>query len=491
MTTQSVRDFLLLLAAVAAGVVILLLSPGWGLDVHGQRLLASFAIIVVVWGTGCMSLPVSCLFLLVLMAFSVTDFSGSGGLSMSAALKMSLQGFAGLVPITIVAGTAFAAVVRSSGLAERIVFFIMKLVAGRSGAATPSRILAAFFIADLPASIMLPTAVGRCAIYLAIVEGFKKPFQFGRLDEDGPTNPFQKAVWIAVALVTLIMGGAFLTGAALTIMVAGMIEQGTGVAHYWTTSFALLYLPALVMMVVAYIALLRLFPSTVKSVDASFIDGELRKLGKFGYKEMYCLGAFILMIGLFMTDAIHKIPPPMVLVLTALLLFIPGIGPGDWKKDGKHIGWDGFFIIGVALGFSNMLTEYRVMDFIAAKISLLAIDTYLTALLVMIGVTLVIRLGIASNTASAALLVPIALSVGKAAGLDTFQIVSLGWITYIFCRLSFFLPHQSVEMLMSFGSGGYAKGDLTRAALVITSTALGVYLIWAAFFMPSILEAVT
>lgn len=481
------RNFLLLLLAFAVGGCVLAVSSGWGVDVYGRRLLASFAAIVVIWATGCLSLPVSCLFLLVMMTFSITDFSGAGGAGMSAALRKSLGGFAGLVPITIVAGTAFAAVTRSSGLAERLVYLIMKLVAGKSGGATPARVLGAFFLADLPASIMIPSAVGRTAMFMSIVEGFEKPFKFGRIDSGAPVNPFQKAVWITVSLVTLIMGGAFLTGAGLTIMVGGIIEETTKLPQYWGASFATLYLPALIVMFLCWFILLRLFPSTVKRVDVAFINDELRRLGPLTYNEKYCLATFLGMVALFLTDSWHKIPPPMVLVLSSATLFLPGIGAGSWKREGRHIGWDGFFIIGITLGFSTLLTQYKVMAFIASRVSLLNIGSYLVALLVMIGITLAVRLGMASITASAALIVPVALAVGQAAGLSTYEVACLGWITYIVCRLTIFLPHQSVEMLMTFGMNGYGKNDLARAAAYITPAVLGVYLVWGLFFMPRIL----
>lgn len=67
---------------------------------------------------------------------------------------------------------------------------------------------------------------------------------------------------------------------------------------------------------------------------------------------------------------------PLILLLVSVILFIPGIGAGSWKKEGKEIAWDGYFIIGAALAFSNLLGTYKVMDFIAAKISLLNIHSY-------------------------------------------------------------------------------------------------------------------
>ena len=482
------KNFLLFCAALLVGAIFLHIVSGWDINIHGQRLLGSFAAIVVVWSSGCTTLPVSCLLLLVLMTFSATDFAGTGGsgVPMGTALRQSLGGFATLVPITILTGTAFAAVLRSSGFAERIVYLILKLVAGKSGGATPARVLGAFFIAELPASIMIPSAAGRTAMYLAIVNGFDKPLGFTKADDGAIANPFQKALWIGVSFICLIMGGAFLTGASLTLMVGGIIEQGTGIAQFWTSSFAVLYLPAIAVMFITWLVLLRLFPSTVKRVDSSFINEELTRLGPLTFAEKYCMAAFILMVGLFLTDSIHRIPPPMVLVITCFSLFVPGIGPGNWHEDGKHISWDGFFIIGVALGFSHMLDEYGVMRFIANQVALFSINTYLTALLAMIAITAVVRLGIASNTASAALLVPIAIAVGTGAGLTVPQTACVAWVTYVFCRLALFLPHQSLEILMSYGMNGYTKNDLARAAAIITPLAILVYLAWALTVMPGI-----
>jgi len=484
------QNFLMLLAAFALGALVLLIAAQTDLDVHGQRLLAVFTVIIVIWATGCMNLSVSCMLLLVLMPLAITDFTGGKeGVNMGKAFRLSLGGFSGDVPITVIAGTAFAAVIRSSGLAERIVYLIMRLIAGRSGSASPSRALGALFLADIPASIMIPSATGRCALYMSIAEGFEKPFKFNKLDNGGEPNPFQKAVWIAVALIPIIMGGAFLTGAEATIMAGGLIAQGTNVPQFWTTTFALLFAPALLVMFFSWFFLVRLFPSTVKSINSSFINERIEQLGALTYKEKYCLFTLIAMIALFLTDTIHKIPTPLILLLVSVVLFIPGVGAGSWKKEGKEIAWDGYFIIGAALGFSNLLSTYKVMNFMAAKISLLNIHSYAMALLVMIIATLIIRLGIASITSAAALLVPISIVVGQAAGLTTFQIVGLAWITYSFCRISFFLPHQGAQLIMTFGINFYRKNDLLLSASYITAAAVVIYGLWAYFFVSPILGA--
>ncbi|MGE4527305.1 MAG: SLC13 family permease [Rhodospirillaceae bacterium] len=488
----SSKNFVSVLLAFAVGAITLILSSHTGMSIHGQRLLAVFTTIVVIWSTGCMNLPASCLLLLVLMSLAITNFAGeTGGLKMSKAFQAGLKGFSGSVPITVVAGTAFAAVIRSSGLAERIVYLIMKLASGRAGQASAKRMLAAFFLADLPASIMIPSAMGRCALYMSIAEGLEKPFRFCRMDEGKPYNPFQKAIWIAVALIPIIMGSAFLTGAEATIMVGGMIEQGTRVPQFWANTFAILYAPALAVMFLSWFFLAQLYPSSVEKVDASFINEQLQRLGTLTYKEKYCLASLVVMIGLFLTDAIHHIPVPLILVAMCVVLFLPGIGAGDWKTDGKKITWDGYLIIGVALSFSGLLGQYKVMNFFAEKIALLDIHNYAVALAIMIGITLVIRLGIASITSAAALLVPISIAVGQGAGLTPFETVGLAWVTYTFCRISFFLPHQGAQLIMTFGLNYYEKRDLTRSAAYITAGAVAAYGLWSYLCISPILSVIS
>ena len=483
---KSTRDLINFIISLALGVAVILLMGGTDLSVQGQRMFGVMVAIMYIWISGCMPLAASCLVLIILETFAVTDFTGTveGGMSMSSALSATLSSFASTTPITVIVGTALAAVVKSSGLAERIVYLIMRLVAGKSGKAKASKVLAAMFIADVPASLMIPSATGRCALYMSIAEGFEGPFQFG--DPEKKHNPFQKAVWIAVALIPIIMGGAFLTGAEATIMVGGMIEETTGIAQGWGITFAVLWIPALLLMAVSFVILMKLYPSNVGDVDVSFINRKITELGKMTRNEIYCLVILVAMVLLFVTDSLHGIPATFVLVIMCGLLFLPGIGPGKWKVEGKKISWDGYFIIAAAMGFSGLLEDFGVMDFFADKIALLGISSYLVALLVMIAVTLLVRLGIASITSAATLLVPISMAVGAAAGLSAMQIASLAWITYVFCRVSFFLPHQGAQLIMTYGVGFYTKNDLMKSACVITIAAVVIYFIWGGFIAPMI-----
>ncbi len=491
MGALSDRKFLLFVAAFICGGLTLVLAKGTGLPPEGQRLLGALVVIMILWASSCMNLCASCLLLVMLTTLALAAPPGSKGLSLGKAFQESLSGFTSSVPIAVVGGTAFAAVVHSSGLAERIVYLIMKVAAAVGGKATPGRMLAALFIADIPASLMIPVATGRCALYMSIAEGYQKPFGFETLDSGRPFNPYQKAVWLAVALIPIIMGGAFLTGAALTIMIGGLVEQATKIPQYWSTTFFILYLPCMGSMFVSWYLLKKLFPSTVQEINADFIQERIKALGPLSYNEIYCLVALLAMIALFLTDHIHKIPASLVLVFMCAVLFIPGIGPGNWKKEGKKASWEGYFIIGSALGFSSALGKYKVMNYFAGKISALGMESLPLVLIVMVAATLVIRLGIASITSAAALLVPISMVVSAAAKLDPMQTVAVAWVTYAFCRISFFLPHQGAQLIMTYGMGYYEVKDLTRAACWITPACAVIYIVWATFFVVPLIKLVS
>ena len=491
MTAENRKNLILFCAAFLCGALALRLAEHTGLPLEGQRLLGTLAVIMVLWSTSCVGLGASCLLLLVLMTASVADFSGMGtGPGLGEAFKKSLVGFTYLVPMAVIAGTAFAAVLRASGLAERIVYGIMKAVSGKDGTAAPGRILGAIFLAELPISLMIPAAIGRCAMYMSIAEGFEKPMHFSRLDSGEPGNPFQKAVWMAITFVPIIMGSAFLTAAEATIMAGAFITQSTGLPQYWMTTFCLLFLPALGAMVIAWVVLCRLFPSNMPNLDASVISGRLREIGPLRYGEKYCIGVLLAMVCLFLTDTAHGAPAPLILVLAGFSLFIPGIGAGDWKRDRHNIAWESAFIVAVALSFSHLLGEYGIMDYFAGKVNDLAITRYPLVLLAVIASTLLIRLGIASIASATALLVPMALVVGTGAGLSPEKIAALGWIAYVFCRLSFFLPHQGAHLIMTHGRGFYSTKDLFRAASWIISGCVILYTAWGALAMEPILKLV-
>lgn len=476
------RKLMYLLLAVVLGIVTLYLAPATGLNPTGQRLLAVLSFIVVVWATEAVSYPVSALMLLVLMMWA----NATGKTSMDAGLKTAVSGFASATPLAVIAATAFATIVEKTGLSERVVYKVLKLVSG-SESVKAKRFLAALFCVEVPLSFMVPSSTGRTAIYLSIAEGLKNPFKFSPVDANGNHtggNPLQRAVFIICGVMPAIMGAAFLTGSEATMLAGRLIEEGTHQPQYWALTVQYLLLPALVLLAAFYFIAVRLFPSSVDDIPLSFLDERLKALGPMKSSEKYVITVFISAILLWLTDRFHHIPTEAVLFFMAIALFLPQVGPGNWKKDSKSIAWGSFIVIAISLSFATALSKNGVMKIIATWLSGLGITNFFVLLMILTSVLIFLRIAIASHTGATVLFVPLAMELGKLAGLDTGHVVALAWITYVFCRAAYLLPQQSSQVILVYDYGFFTREDMLKLGIPLTLAAMIIYILWGGLILP-------
>ncbi|MBP2666080.1 MAG: hypothetical protein H6Q76_1060 [Firmicutes bacterium] len=471
-----------LVLAVGLSMVALYFAPLTGLSATGQRMLAVLTFIVVVWATEAVSYPVSALMLLILMMWA----EATGKTSMNTGLKYAVSGFASATPLAVVAATAFAIVVQKTGLSERVVYKVLQMVSGGK-MVKAKRLLAALFCIEVPLSFMVPSSTGRTAIYLSIAEGLEKPFKFSPVDENGNHtggNPMQRAIYVIAGVMPAIMGAAFLTGSEATMLAGRLISEGTNQPQYWGLTVQYLLLPALILMAAFYFISCAVFPSSVDNMSLSFIHDRLEALGPIKRSEKYVIGVFVCAILLWITDSINHIPTEAVLFLMAIALFLPVIGPGNWKKDSKSIAWGSFIVIAVSLSFTTALSKHGVMKLIAVWLSGLGLTSMLGLLIVLTSVLVILRIAISSHTGATVLFVPLAIELGKLAGLDTAHVVALAWVTYVFCRAAYLLPQQSSQVILVYDYGFFTRKDMFKLGLPLTLAAMVIYIAWGSFVLP-------
>lgn len=477
------RKFLYLIMACIMGIVALYFAPMTGLKPPGQILLATLVFIVFVWATEAVPYPISAVILIILMMLA----NASTGTTLSKGLAMSLSGFASATPLACIAATAFAAIVQKTGLSERVVYTILSLISGSKGVVKAKLLLASFFFVEIPLSFMVPSNTGRTAIYLSIAEGLQKPFQFKEQDESGQIeggNPFQKAVYLLAGIMPAMMGAAFLTGAEATMLAGRMISETTGQEQFWALTLQYLFLPAVILIIALFFILLKMYPSNVDNVPVAFVKERLHELGPMKWGEKYVVFTLVAAIITWFTDSIHHLPAESVLFIVMIALFIPGIAPGNWKKDSKSIAWGSFLVIAVSLSFTTALSKYGVMKLIASTIGMLGINSYLTLLVVVVLVLIVARIAISSHTGATVLFVPLAMELARQAGFNTGHIVAIGWTTYVFCRAAYLLPQQSAQVIMCYDYGFFSRVDMMRTGVRLLIAAFVIYVIWGGFILP-------
>jgi di/tricarboxylate transporter len=293
---------------------------------------------------------------------------------------------------------------------------------------------------------------------------------------------------MAAGMMPSTMGAAFLTGAEATLLAGRLIEEGTHSPQYWINTAEYLLVPALIMLAFQWVTLKKMFPSSQETVSMDFVHEQLDKLGAMKYEEKYVLVTLIAAVGLWVTDKIHHIPAEVVLIIVAIVLFLPGFGPGNWKQDSKSIAWGSIMVIAAATSFASLLTSTGVIKMIADWVGGLGITSFVEVMLLVGVITLILRLGVASVTASAALFIPLAIMVGSNAGFSQGQLVALGWITYVFCRAGYFLPSQTASLMMTFDYGYFGQNDLIKVGIKLTLATVLVYGLWASFVIPALVK---
>jgi len=189
-------------------------------------------------------------------------------------------------------------------------------------------------------------------------------------------------------------------------------------------------------------------------------------------KVPFAVGALLL----FMVLASFKVAPLIVLALGAALftLFTRCIEPSEAYES---IDWKVVFMIFGMLGLGSTLQEVKVVESVAIKVTdWAAILNNIHVLVAVIYLVTAVLTEIISNNAVAALLTPIAITIGAALDVDPRPLV----VAVMFAAsASFSTPIGYQTNTYVYGAGGYKFTDFSRVGipLALILWALSIWLI--------------
>jgi solute carrier family 13 (sodium-dependent dicarboxylate transporter), member 2/3/5 len=225
---------------------------------------------------------------------------------------------------------------------------------------------------------------------------------------------------------------------------------------------------AIVLLGVVFLILITMFPLTEKG--KRFERGELVALGN---KSMVVMGIFSMVVVLWLTSKLHGIPEPLVALLGAGALVITRLLD---RKDINQLDWDVLLLMwgGLALG-----TGMRVSGFTEWFISLPFFQQEGMVLVVIFCVIALALSTFMSNTATATLLLPLALSIPQ-------QAPMLLAVTVAFsCSFAMALPISTPPNALAFAKGDISTRDMARAGALISVVSLTIMLLSLKFFLGS------
>ncbi|SJN55224.1 Sodium-dependent dicarboxylate transporter SdcS [Vibrio ruber DSM 16370] len=150
-----------------------------------------------------------------------------------------------------------------------------------------------------------------------------------------------------------------------------------------------------------------------------------------------------------------------------------------WKEIEKTADWGVLLLFGGGICLSNVLKQTGTSVFIAHELSSLISNLGLLWIVVIIATFVVFLTEFASNTASAALLIPVFASVAEAFGVSP---VLLSVLIAVAASCAFMLPVATPPNAIVFASGHIRQSEMMRAGIYLNIACIILLTLIAVFF---------
>ena len=203
---------------------------------------------------------------------------------------------------------------------------------------------------------------------------------------------------------------------------------------------------------------------------------EQRSLGRPGSDQMIVLGVFGVVVAGWLTQTFHGYHAGIIALAGAVALFILGrLLPEDLAR----ISWSSLLTFGGGLTLGVYLVETGVSDSIATRLTGLGNVPILYGVLAVAAITLLLTT-VASNTASAAILIPIAIPLAAVIGVNP---VALVIVVAIASSIDFALIVGTPPTMVAYATDLYTSGQIFRTGIVLDVAGLlilvlGVTRVW-------------
>ncbi len=292
-----------------------------------------------------------------------------------------------------------------------------------------------------------------------------------------PGDPARIGIALSVPFAANIGGIATPIGTPPNAVVIGALnQQGVDVAF---SSWMLYATPlALVMLFIAWRVLLWLYPPQA-DVVTMVLDAKM-KTSTHAWILYITFGITVLM---WVTEGLHGVRSSIVALFPiAVLTLTSAIN----KQDIRKLPWEVLWLIagGIALGIS--MKETGLAEWMVGGISWDQLSYIMV--LVVFGIVALMMSNFLSNTVTASLLIPLALSLATAGILDgVFGMLMIGLVIALSASFAMVLPISTPPNAIAVSTGIIKTKDMIVAGLIIGLVGLLLVLLLAAIYWPFII----
>lgn len=309
-----------------------------------------------------------------------------------------------------------------------------------------------WFLLSAVLSAFLPNAVV-CATITPIAVSMLKYVGEG----DISSSKKGSIILLTVAYAAGVGGLATPLGGAMNLITVDYIQQLTG-KEYMYTSWVIRFLPIMLVLVVSNIIFLVL---KVKKTDTIGISKEYFKqqyklLPKISREEALSFALFVVATVLVFTRQLYQsllpgLKPAYVFIICAIVSFLISCKDGTrlmvWKSVQTKIVWELIYIFAGGLAAGTLINKSGAAQAIGDAVSRTNLDGGILTVLIIVTMTVLLS-DITSNTATAAVSIPIVISIISGIGKDPIPYI---YIASIGVNLSYMFPTSIRAIPVGYG----------------------------------------
>ena len=370
----------------------------------------------------------------------------------------------------------------NTGLDKRISITFLRLIGG----SLKSQLVFWFMLA-LVLSAVLPNAVV-CATITPIAVTMLK---YIGVDDIAKSKTASK-ILLTIAYATGLGGLASPLGGAMNLVTVDYIQKLTG-QEYMYSAWVVRFLPIMLILVaINVLFILR----DVKKDDMlggsrEYFVAKYKELPPMGREELAALLLFVVATALSFTRQFYKdilpgLKPAYVFIICAIVSFL--LTGKDkkklmvWKNVQGKIVWELMYIFAGGLAVGSLINKTGAAEQLGTYISKLNMDGGFVTVLIILTLTLLLS-DVTSNTATAAVAIPLIISITQGCGLNPIPYI---YVASVGVNLSYMLPTSIRAVPVGYGlSPKYMfKEGWKISILIILSMSAVCYLLikyWPAF----------
>lgn len=344
-----------------------------------------------------------------------------------------------------------------------------------------------WFLLSTALSAVLPNAVV-CATITPIAVAMLKYIGHG----DIKNSRVGSKLLLYIAYGAGVGGLASPLGGAMNLVTVDYLQQLTG-QEYMYISWVIRFFPVMFVLLVVNILFMLRDVKSDESLGGSkeFFAEEYKKLKPMTTEEKWSLIMFLIATVLAFTRQLYQsylpgLKPAYVFIICAIASFLIVKPDGSrmilWKNIQGKIVWELMYVFAGGLAAGTLINGSGAADAIGKGVTQLGLTGGFVTVLVIISITLLLS-DVTSNTATAAVAIPIVISIIQGIGLNPIPYV---YIASIGVNLSYMLPTSIRAIPVGYGLEPKVmfKEGWKITVLVIVSLSVLSYLMlkfWPAF----------